>query len=117
MVVVDTHVLSEQMKPNRSPQVHAWFQRHNPADLFTAAVCEAEILYGIAIKPDGRRKRGLETAADRVLKLFSGRILPFDSAAAAVYAAIAVSRGMILARRNATDFAATGATCVDPCNG
>jgi hypothetical protein len=135
MIVLDTNVLSEEMKPAPDPAVHGWLARQNPLDLFTTVVTEAEILYGVAIKPDGGRKRDLEAAAQRVLSLFAGRILPFDSAAArefaqivtdrrragrpikdfdAQIAAITRSRGMTLATRDLQDFAGTGVQVVDP---
>ena len=82
MIVLDTNVLSEEMKPAPEPAVHNWLLRQNPLDLFTTAVTEAEILYGVTVLPDGKRKRDLDAAAQRVLALFAGRILPFDSAAA-----------------------------------
>jgi hypothetical protein len=92
MIVLDTNVLSEEMKPAPEPAVHGWLARQNPLDLFTTAVTEAEIFYGVAIKPDGKRKRDLETAAQRILSLFAGRILPFDSAAAREFAQIVIDR-------------------------
>ena len=55
MIVLDTNVLSEEMRPTPEPAVHGWLTRQNPMNLFTTAVTEAEILYGVAIKPDGRR--------------------------------------------------------------
>jgi toxin FitB len=135
MIVLDTNVLSEEMKPAPEPVVHGWLARQNPLDLFTTAVTEAEILYGVAIKPDGRRKRDIGAAAQRILGLFAGRVLPFDSAAArefaqivadrlragrpikdfdAQIAAITRSRGMTLATRDLQDFADTGVQVVDP---
>ncbi len=135
MIVLDTNVLSEEMKPAPEPAVHRWLARQNPLDLFTTAVTEAEILYGVAIKPAGRRKRDLEVAVQRILTLFAGRVLPFDSAAArefaqivadrrragspiedfdAQIAAITRSRGMTLATRDLQDFAGTGVPVVDP---
>lgn len=135
MIVLDTNVLSEQMKPAPEPGVHNWLLRQHPLDLFTTAVTEAEILYGVAILPDGRRKQDLQAAAQRVLALFVGRILPFDSAAARVsalivanrriagrpiddfdaqIAAITRSRDMALATRDVQDFASTGVQLVDP---
>ena len=135
MIVLDTNVLSEAMKPAPAPAVASWMTRQNAGDLFTTAVSEAEVLLGIAILPEGRRKQELETAAQRVLSLFAGRILAFDTAAAQVYAgiaaarrktgrpigsfdaqiaAIARSRGMALATRNVPDFDGTGLTIIDP---
>ncbi len=135
MIVLDTNVLSEAMKPAPAPAAASWMARQKAAGLFTTAVSEAEILLGIAILPDGRRKQELEVAARRVLGLFSNRILSFDSAAAQVYAkivtkrreigrpiggfdaqiaAIAYSRGMALATRNVPDFDGVGVTLIDP---
>lgn len=135
MVVLDTNVLSEEMKSAPAPAVHDWLLRQDPLDLFTTAISEAEIFYGVAVLPEGRRKRDLETAAQRVFALFAGRILPFDSAAARAFAqivadgrrigrpieyfdaqiaAIARSRGMSLATRDVKDFAATGVQLINP---
>ena len=135
MFVLDTNVLSEEMKPVPERTVHFWLSRQNPQDFFTTAVTEAEIIYGVTILPDGKRKRDLDAAAQRVLALFAGRILPFDSAAArefalivadrrragrpiedfdAQIAAITRSRGMSLATRDVQDFASTSVQLVDP---
>jgi|SRR5215813_326518 len=135
MIIVDTNVLSEEMKPVPAKPVHAWFRRQTPADLFTTAVCQAEILVGVAMLPDGRRKLDLETAALDVLELFTGRILPFDNTAAAAYAEIVASRqrigrpindfdaqiaaiarsyNMALATRNGSDFESIGLRVIDP---
>jgi toxin FitB len=92
MIVLDTNVLSEAMKPSPDPALVRWMMREHGRVLFTTAVSEAEIIYGIAILPEGRRKRALEAAAQGVLALFAGRILPFDSLAAREFAAIVVDR-------------------------
>lgn len=123
------------MKPMPDPAVARWMVRERGRGLFTTAVSEAEIVYGITILPDGRRKRELETAAQGIFALFAGRIFPFDSAAArefalivadrrragrpiedfdAQIAAITRSRGMTLATRDVQDFAGTGVQLVDP---
>ena len=133
MIVLDTNVLSEAMKSTPDPAVARWMVRER--NLFTTAVSEAEIVYGITILPDGRRKRELETAAQGIFALFAGRIFPFDSAAArefalivadrrragrpiedfdAQIAAITRSRGMSLATRDVLDFASTGVQLIDP---
>src|SRR2546423_11578930 len=92
MIIVDTNVLSEEMKPIPAASVLAWFRRQSAVDLFTTAVCQAEILLGVAMLPNGRRKFDLEAVARSVLGLFVGRILPFDSAAAATSAEIVAAR-------------------------
>jgi predicted nucleic acid-binding protein len=135
MIVLDTNVLSEAMKPSPDPALARWMMREHGRGLFTTAVSEAEIIYGIAILPEGRRKRDLEAAAQGVLTLFAGRILPFDSLAAREFAAIVIdrrrlgrpindfdaqiaaitrARSMSLATRDTRDFAETGVQIIDP---
>jgi toxin FitB len=135
MIVLDTNVLSEEMRSAPEPKAHAWLRAQGPALLFTTAVTEAELLYGIAVLPDGKRKTELMAAAQRIMALFAGRILPFDSAAAAELAAIlalrrqlgrpigihdaqiaaiARSRGMSVATRDIADFADCGVALIDP---
>ena len=63
MIVLDTNVLSEAMKLSPDPAVARWMVGEHGRGLFTTAVSEAEIIYGVAILPDGRRKRDLEAAA------------------------------------------------------
>ena len=135
MIVLDTNVLSEVMKPAPAPAVAQWMVRERGRGLFTTAVSEAEIIYGIAILPEGRRKRDLGAAAQDILALFAGRILPFDSVAAREFAAIVADRrrlgrpindfdaqiaatarahGMMLATRDIHDFAETGIQIINP---
>ncbi len=135
MFVLDTNVLSEIMKPTPDLAVAGWMLRRTEDELFTAAICEAEVLYGIAKLAHGKRRVALSGAARRVLDLFAGRILPFESMAATHYADISVSRrrigkriddfdaqiaaitrarGMKIVTRNASDFASTGIEIVDP---
>ena len=136
MVVLDTNVVSELMQSTPSSKVLAWLDDRPTRELFMTAVTEAEIRTGIAFLPEGARRRGLAEAAERAFGgLFAGRVLPFDSAAARVYAeiaaarraagrplsqtdgqiaAIARSRGMMVATRNVRDFAETGTELVDP---
>jgi toxin FitB len=104
--------------------------------LFTTTITEAELLYGAALLPEGRRRRSLEAVITQILAAqFDGRILPFDSAAAREFAdiaasrrkagrpigeadariaAIARSRRAVLATRNVSDFADCGVTVIDP---
>src|SRR5437016_3649706 len=93
MIVLDTNVLSEIIRPKASKSVLDWFVSEPTSRLFTTAITEAEILYGIALLSPGRRRRALETAAQAMfVQEFAGRVLPFDSASAEEYAAIAAAR-------------------------
>ncbi len=136
MIVLDTNVLSEGLRPQPSPNVLHWMQSEPLAALFTTTITEAELLYGAALLPDGRRRRSLEAVIAQLLSTqFFSRILPFDSAAARAFAdiasrrrlagrpiseadariaAIARSRGAGLATRNVDDFADCGLAVVDP---
>lgn len=136
MIVLDTNVLSELLAPSPSPAVVAWLAAQPAAAVFTTAVTEAEILYGLALLPDGRRRQALETAVRPIFSEdLAGRVLAFDREAAASYAAIAarrralgrpisqfdaqiaaiaVSRGASVATRNVADFAETGVLVINP---
>ena len=136
MWVLDTNVVSETMRAAPRSDVIAWLDRRPARDLFVTAVTEAEIFIGIAMLPEGGRRRDLAAAAERAFgDTFAGRVLPFDSAAARVYAeivaarrlagrqvsmadgqiaAIAYARGMAVATRNLRHFRDMGADPVDP---
>ncbi|HXC26889.1 MAG TPA: type II toxin-antitoxin system VapC family toxin [Stellaceae bacterium] len=93
MIVLDTNVLSELMRSAPHPSVFAWTAGQRRSDLYTTSVNVAEILYGIAAMPLGRRRSGLTTLAEAMfMEDFVGRILPFDDVAAAQYAEIVTSR-------------------------
>lgn len=136
MIVLDTNVISEMMRPKPARHVSDWFATHAMSSLFTTALTQAEILYGLALLPAGRRRQALLTAARPIFDGdLAGRVLPFDSDAAAIYPDIAVrrrsagqpisqvdaqiaaivrSRGATLATRNVRDFADCGISVVDP---
>ena len=136
MVLLDTNVVSELLLDSPSPEVLAWVDDLPTCQLLVTAVTEAEVRTGIAFLPEGARRKGLVDAADRTLGgLFAGRILPFDSAAACIYAdiaatrratgrpisqsdcqiaAIARSRDMVVATRNVRDFSGTGVKVINP---
>ena len=93
MFVLDTNVVSELMRERPQPRVLAWLDGQLTSMLFVTAITEAEVRTGIAILPDGERRRGLAAAADRAFGvLFAERILPLDSDAASAYATIAAER-------------------------
>ncbi|SDH99952.1 hypothetical protein SAMN05216603_11891 [Pseudomonas benzenivorans] len=90
MILLDTNVLSELMRAKPSSQVLAWVDAQSSSELFISAITVAEILYGIARMPDGKRKQGLlELATLMFEEDFAGRILPFDTEAAVHYAGLA----------------------------
>src|SRR5262249_14044611 len=129
------NILSAMMAPKPTPEVVAFISRQPVELLFTASICQAEILSGIAVMPEGRRRLGFEAAARAMfLEDFEGRILPFDSDAAVAYAdifaarkrmgrpaaadlmiaAIAYCRNASLVTRNAADFEACNVAIVNP---
>jgi predicted nucleic acid-binding protein len=135
MFILDTNILSAIMGARPVPEVAAWIAGQPEDRLFTTAICEAEIWSGLAILPEGRRRLDLETAARAMFtEDFSGRILPFDTAAAVygeifaarrrvglptatldlMIAAIAVANGASVVTRDSSGFAGCGLTVIDP---
>ncbi|MGB8602356.1 MAG: type II toxin-antitoxin system VapC family toxin [Rhizomicrobium sp.] len=91
MILLDTNVVSEAMRPSANPAVTAWLNKQTAETLYLSSVTLAELLFGIGSLSDGRRKDALATALDGVLALFGDRVLPFDSKAARCYATLAVA--------------------------
>ena len=136
MILLDTNVLSEVLLPLPDSRVLRWIDSQPDAALFISAITEAELRYGVALLPPGRRRTALAAAIDRILaEDFADSILPFDSPAAAAFAeiaasrrragrptsqsdaqiaAIARSRGAIVATRNVPDFVKCGIGVVNP---
>jgi predicted nucleic acid-binding protein len=93
MLVLDTNGLSAMMRSQLVPEMAACVATQPEELLYTTAICQAEVLAGIALLPDGQRRTALEKAARAMFEDdFDGRILPFDSAAAAAYADIFATR-------------------------
>lgn len=136
MILLDTNVVSEGSRPGGSANVRAWLDAQATETLHLSTITVAELLLGIAILPDGRRKSVLEeNLRHLVLPVFEGRILTFDASAAEAYArlrtrcramgkaiatvdgyiaAIALAHGLVVATRDIAPFAAAGLSVIDP---
>ncbi len=136
MFILDTNVLSAILSVKEVPQVAAWIEGQPEELLFTTTVSQAEILSGLAIMPDGRRRTTLQEAVRAMfLEDFDGRLLSFDTAAAAAYADIFATRrrsgrpiatldlmiasvaranGATVVTRDTSGFEGCGLTVIDP---
>ncbi len=136
MILLDTNVISEASRPGGDPRVGAWLDRQATDTLFLSSITVGELLWGIAVMPEGRRKSALaDHLRDRVLPVFDSRILPFDVMAAETYAklrahcrttgkaiatvdgyiaAIALAHGLAVATRDTAPFIAAGLSVIDP---
>ncbi|WP_158743035.1 type II toxin-antitoxin system VapC family toxin [Acidisphaera sp. L21] len=93
MILLDTNILSELMRADPNPHVEQWLGGQPDASIFISAITEAELRYGAALLPSGKRRLALTAEIEAMLKDdFSGRILPFDSLAAQAFATIAAGR-------------------------
>lgn len=93
MIVLDTNVVSELMRPAPDGTVRGWIAAQSASSLYITSITQAEILHGIALLPSGKRRDALEGAAEAMFRDdFAGRILPFGSDAARPYARIAAER-------------------------
>ncbi|EFO31272.1 toxin-antitoxin system, toxin component, PIN family [Roseibium sp. TrichSKD4] len=87
MIVVDTNVISELWRISPNASVVAWIDAQAIETLYLSAITVAELRYGIAAMPDGKRRTIFQTRLENeVLAAFSGRILPFDLGASQAYA-------------------------------
>ncbi|MES3023259.1 MAG: type II toxin-antitoxin system VapC family toxin [Pseudomonadota bacterium] len=135
MIVLDTNVVSEAMKPSPHPAVSQWLNNQASETLYLSSVTLAELLFGVGTLPAGKRQDMLGKAIDRLMGLFRDRILPFDTDAARHYAklavlarglgrgfptpdgyiaAIAASRGFIVASRDIVRYAAARVAVINP---
>jgi predicted nucleic acid-binding protein len=135
VIVVDTNVISEIMRPSPAPAVANWVRSHSQRELYTTSVTLAEVRYGIERLDAGRRKESFRSAAEEIFTAFDEYVLPFDRAAAIQYAtivsgreraglpidgfdaqiaAICCTHKATLATRNVKDFKDTGIEITDP---
>ena len=136
MIILDTNVVSEILRPAPAPQVLTWMSMQSGTDLYLTTITEAELRHGVALLPAGRRRKALTQLIDEILERdFLGRVLPFDRVAAQAYAMIAAKRrtagrpiaqmdcqiaaiarchDFAVATRNTDDFANCGITVIDP---
>lgn len=136
MIVLDTNVISEVFKQAPDPRLLGWLHRLDEGQAYTTAVTRGELLYGLNITPQGKRRALLLDGLQRIFSVrFAGRILPYDEAAADAYAMILAERrsigrptgvadamiagivrshGARLATRNVRDFEGCGIALIDP---
>lgn len=136
MILLDTNVMSEPLRPAPEPRVIAWIDAQPMETLFLSAITVAELRVGVALLPAGKRRARLqENLEKRVLPLFAGRVLPFDLACTQAYAAlmarargaglavapadgyiaaIAAAHGFAVATRDTIAFEAAGTVVINP---
>jgi predicted nucleic acid-binding protein len=136
MIVLDTNVVSEMMKPSPKPSVVDWLNRQETATLYLSTITLAEIGYGLHAMPDGKRRRYLEDRIEEfIAEGFDQRILGFDVVAARAYgelmgrrknlgrpmsildgqiASIARANHFAVATRNVDDFEECGVSLINP---
>jgi toxin FitB len=136
MILLDTNVISEPLKPDGDNAVLEWLDAQAIETLYLSTISLAELRFGIAAMPDGKRKNMLQLKLEEsIFPFFAGRILPFDDAASQVYArirssarkrglaiaatdgfiaAIAATHTLAVATRDTTPFEAVGLQVINP---
>lgn len=136
MILLDTNIISEPLKASGDPKIVDWINAQNIETLYLSTIGLAELRFGIAVLPEGKRKDVLHSSLEqRVLPLFEGRILSFDTGASQAYAtlrsraraagqaiapadgyiaAIAMTNGLAIATRDTKSFIAAGLTVINP---
>jgi len=137
VIVLDTNVVSEALKPAPCESVLLWLSSQEPQSIFVTVITQAEMLYGVEVLESGKRKQGLMTLNEKLFgrEGFQGRILSFDHQSArefakilasrkaagrplsqfdAMIAAIVRSHGASLATRNTDDFEHCGIRLINP---
>ncbi len=93
MLLLDTNVLSELLKPAPNQAILAWLDAQPRSQLFTTSITRAEILYGVALLPRGSRREKLRKAAAAIFdEDLEDKVLSFDAAAADHCADLAARR-------------------------
>lgn len=137
MIILDTNVVSEPLKPKPDAAVLAWLDRQAPETLYLTTITLAELQAGIEILPAGKRRTALQAATTELAAQFEGRVLPFDQESAHAFgrafagtqtagnpihfgdcaiAAIAITHGFVLATRNVRDYKGAGIELINPWN-
>lgn len=136
MILLDTNVISEPLRRMPDARVVAWLDGQSMDTLFLSAVTVAELRAGVELLPAGKRRSGLHRDLEqRILPLFTGRILAFDLACTREYAtllavtrgaghaigtadsyiaAIAAANGLSIATRDSAPFRAAGLAVINP---
>lgn len=136
MIILDTNVISEPLKPRSDVAVLRWLDLQSPATLYVTTISQAELLAGVAALPAGKRRTELRRVIDtELVSLFASRILPFGERSAEAYAqvvtaatragnpidfadaaiaAIAIEHDFILATRNVVDFKGLSVKLINP---
>ncbi len=136
MIILDTNVVSEPLKPDPNPAVLQWLDKQGSATLFLTTISQAELLASVLALPVGKRRAELQRVLNNELaSLFANRILLFDERAAEAYvlvvssaaaagnpihfanaaiAAIAIAHDFILATRSSRDYKGTPVRLVNP---
>ena len=136
MIVLDTNVISEPLRPAPENRITEWIDAQALETLYLSAITVAEVRFGLASLPTGKRRDRLQASLEKqILPLFAGRILPFDMSASQAYselmakaratgmaigtadgyiAATAAANGMMVATRDISPFKAAGLDVINP---
>ena len=137
MIILDTNLVSEPLKPKPDAAVLTWLDRQSPETLYLTSITLAELQAGIEILPVGKRRKALQEATTELVAQFEGRVLSFDRESAHAFgrvfastqaagnpihfgdcaiAAITISRGFALATRNVRDYKGAGVELINSWN-
>ena len=135
MIILDTNIVSEALKPKPDPKVLTWLDNQDFEALYLTSITVAELLFGVAVLPEGKRKQQLSSAIDEIISMYKNRVLPFDTDAAKCHASlaliarqkgngfptpdgyiagIAAKHGYIVASRDIAPFQSVGLDAVNP---